>query len=962
MAPGATDLLIRLLVNSRGVDKGLNEVKGKFSGWARDIRTGIAQGIGQALFGAVTGGLRTMVAQIPLSIKATSNLTESINKAGVVFGANAKDILAWSKTAATALGQSQQQALEAAGSFGNLFTSMGVTRKESARLSVELVELASDLASFNNIRPEDALEKLRAGIVGETEPLRVLGININETVVKAEAMALGLGKGNKMLTDQEKILARYSIIMRQSANAQGDFARTSQDVANQQRILAAQIENSRAKFGQVFLPIYTEILRGLNLLMGQVAQQGDGIMRTLATAMVNGVIYLLPVIRTVRDLFRYWFETHSPPRILPDLAKWGAGAMQEYLKGWGKADFGGLTQLGGALESILRSFVGTGQIQEGDLISRVFGGQDAIRNAINEWRQLGSVSTGALDAIARAAAPAGESVAGLVRAYFDLQGASQRAAQAQDNLTRVTSAYDRILSPLRGKLDDLQDKQQELQDNRRLFELDQIIGNKKSSSTERQLAQLEKQEIQLRSQMDAVEEERDVAVDSAQKKLDAARLEESAAQDRFDIQQAALDQQVKLNTLIAEQIAADKAHSAELERLYQAQLNYNLATTDTAGKIALMKLELGRHTAGSVEYYNILTQIAGLEEQLKKEREAGGALVPPEAILPPVEGMDIPSWSSELATKLRTEIEKALGEKPDFGGPFFGADSEILNPKMGPPPKEISETSQAIKDFVGAIDTLVDAITGVTTPLEALVILFGGSLDEMETKAEESGKKLTELEQNQQAQRLNYLSIFIAATKGDWGGMWDALVEAAKLGWEENRLAAEAGFIDGDTTMKEGTATWKETWIGWLEDFAALGEQWGADLEAAGAAAMASFWKGITDWWDETIVPGWTGNLKWLRDQLPFSEPKDPSSPLRGLEQSGASIIGQIQRGMEGAALTLSPSIAANLVGAGASGAVSTTNNHLGPISLSFSGPVTDGMIRNAARTLDEELRSRGWR
>lgn len=192
--------------------------------------------------------------QLARGIQGAIDLAETMNKVDVVFGSAGGTVKALGQDAATALGTTQNAALAAAGSFGNLFVSMGLTQKQAADMSVRMVRLAADLASFNNIRPEDALQKLQSGLVGETEPLRALGIALNETQTQAKAMALGFQPVNGQLTEAAKVQARYALILDQSKTAQGDFARTSDGLANQQRIAAAAIEETAAAVGDKLLP------------------------------------------------------------------------------------------------------------------------------------------------------------------------------------------------------------------------------------------------------------------------------------------------------------------------------------------------------------------------------------------------------------------------------------------------------------------------------------------------------------------------------------------------------------------------------------------------------------------------------------------------------------------------------------------------------------------------------------
>jgi hypothetical protein len=219
------------------------------------------------------GQLMTVGLTLPLaalgaaSIKAASDLEETRNKVKVVFGDMSESMLQWGKDAATAFGMSQQQALEAAGTFGNLFTSMGLGKGPAADMSQGLVKLAADLASFNNLDPGIVLEKLRSGLVGEVEPLRTLGINLTMNATKAKAMEMGLADANGEVSQSALLQARYALILEQSANAQGDFARTADGLANSSRIMNAQWKDALAILGKNLLPIALAVVKTLNRML-----------------------------------------------------------------------------------------------------------------------------------------------------------------------------------------------------------------------------------------------------------------------------------------------------------------------------------------------------------------------------------------------------------------------------------------------------------------------------------------------------------------------------------------------------------------------------------------------------------------------------------------------------------------------------------------------------------------------
>jgi hypothetical protein len=253
------------------------------------VTAGVAAGLTVKGIGAVTTALGGMENAIEDSIKAASDLNEQTNKSAVVFGSAADSVEAFASTAATSFGESKREAIEAAGAFGNLFNTIGLGQSQSAEMSTTLVKLAADLASFHNIDPSDALQKLQAGLVGEARPMRELGVLLSEAQVSAEAAALGFKKVNGEFSEGAKVQARYSLILKQSKSAQGDFARTAGSMANQQRILSAESENLSAELGEKLIPVVISLQKALIDLFdvtsgnkGQLKGIGSGVADEIA--------------------------------------------------------------------------------------------------------------------------------------------------------------------------------------------------------------------------------------------------------------------------------------------------------------------------------------------------------------------------------------------------------------------------------------------------------------------------------------------------------------------------------------------------------------------------------------------------------------------------------------------------------------------------------------------------------
>ena len=200
------------------------------------------------------------------AIKAASNMEESLSKVNVVFGKGARDVEKFASSAAKNLGQSKQAVLEAAGVFGTFGKAAGLAGTDLAVFSNDFTQLATDLASFNNTTPEEAVQAIGAALRGESEPLRRYGVLLNDATLKQEAMTLGIYDGKGALTSQQKILAAQSAIFKQTGDAQGDFMRTSDGLANSTRTLSATFKDMQAKFGAAFLEQAKTATANINFL------------------------------------------------------------------------------------------------------------------------------------------------------------------------------------------------------------------------------------------------------------------------------------------------------------------------------------------------------------------------------------------------------------------------------------------------------------------------------------------------------------------------------------------------------------------------------------------------------------------------------------------------------------------------------------------------------------------------
>ena len=347
---GSASIPIRATLDE--LDKDLEGVRGHVERALAGVQDLGKVALGGLALGAVAvaGAIATIG---PAAIKAASDLNESVSKANVVFGDSVKVIDAFAASSAEAFGIAKQAAYESTSTFGNLFTTMGLGKDSAAGMSVDIVKLAADLASFNNLDTADVLQKLRSGLIGEAEPMRSLGVMLTADAVEAKALAMGLTKvavdsgavtkatselaasqqrardilkmyGNESkkydsalkdtekkqkaltgaqaggvgpLTESAKLQARYALILEQTKTAQGDFARTSDGLANTQRILDATFKDISADIGTAFLP----------MVLG-VAQAVTPIVKALMPRLTEVLKKLSPIITDVGNSIGIFVE------------------------------------------------------------------------------------------------------------------------------------------------------------------------------------------------------------------------------------------------------------------------------------------------------------------------------------------------------------------------------------------------------------------------------------------------------------------------------------------------------------------------------------------------------------------------------------------------------------------------------------------------------------------------------
>lgn len=224
------------------------------------------------------------------SIKATSDLGESMNAVRVTFGNASAGILKFGETAAKTVGMSQAQFNSFAVQFAGFTQQISGSTGDVSKVTAELTKRIADFASVMNLDIAEAAQVFQSSLAGQTEPIRRFGIDMSAAAVEAYALKNGLAASKDEMTEGIKVQARYGLLMEATAKTAGDFANTSDSLANRQRILSAEFENMKAKVGEALLPAMENLLNIVGPLIEGFNSLNPTLRSTLSTITLSTAI------------------------------------------------------------------------------------------------------------------------------------------------------------------------------------------------------------------------------------------------------------------------------------------------------------------------------------------------------------------------------------------------------------------------------------------------------------------------------------------------------------------------------------------------------------------------------------------------------------------------------------------------------------------------------------------------
>lgn len=272
-----------------GLEAGAEKTQNSFGGAFKKI--------GGILAGAAVGQKLFAIGQEALAMANEAVESESLFE--VSMEGMAASARAWSEDLSKSLGLNAVEVRKSVGILNTMFGSMGLSEQAAFDMSKSMTLLAQDMASFYNLDPTEAFQKLQAGITGEAEPLKRLGILIDENTISQYAMANGISATGKNMTQQQKVMARYGAIMEQTSKAQGDLARTLDSPVNQLRVLKARADEAKIALGTALQPALIAVLPVLTNLANGAANLAKNLAGLNTDNVLGNVVISLDEAREI---------------------------------------------------------------------------------------------------------------------------------------------------------------------------------------------------------------------------------------------------------------------------------------------------------------------------------------------------------------------------------------------------------------------------------------------------------------------------------------------------------------------------------------------------------------------------------------------------------------------------------------------------------------------------------------
>lgn len=193
------------------------------------------------------------------AVSAAADLEQSTGAIEAVFKGGADQMKAFADTAASSVGLTKNEYQELGTLLGAQLKNGGTSIDQLAGKTNDLIGVAADLAAQFGGSTSDAVAALSSALKGERDPIERYGVSLKQASIDAKAAELGFQKVGGSFDNEAQQAATLALIMEQTADAHGAFAREGDTLAHQVQVLKAHFGDFAAKAGTLVLPMVTAL-------------------------------------------------------------------------------------------------------------------------------------------------------------------------------------------------------------------------------------------------------------------------------------------------------------------------------------------------------------------------------------------------------------------------------------------------------------------------------------------------------------------------------------------------------------------------------------------------------------------------------------------------------------------------------------------------------------------------------
>lgn len=223
------------------------------------------RGIGTAL---ATLGIGTVIKD---AVKSAMDVEAAVGQINRTMGSSAQAFTDWANSGAKAFGMGRADAIKFGAVYSNLVSGFAADTATTMKYTQDLLKASAVVASSTGRSIDDVMERIRSGMLGNTEAIEDLGINVNVAMIESTKAfnQFANGKSWEQLGFHTQQTIRYFAILEQSAKKYGTALAVNTNTRQLQFI--AQLKDLQLSLGQAFLPIYNAVLPALTSMAQALA-------------------------------------------------------------------------------------------------------------------------------------------------------------------------------------------------------------------------------------------------------------------------------------------------------------------------------------------------------------------------------------------------------------------------------------------------------------------------------------------------------------------------------------------------------------------------------------------------------------------------------------------------------------------------------------------------------------------